>query len=88
MTLGLSAARAARSVKDLAGFRVYLMPALHGPLSSLQHVAFMLWRFQDRADACAQALQNLPAVLWMNLKKKKQCDTSKMNLVDAGICGC
>lgn len=53
-----------KSFKDSAGAGLYLMPAFHGPLSPLQHVALLSLRLQDTAEASTQTLYYFPAVLW------------------------
>lgn len=60
--------------KDPTGVSTYLMPALQGPLSPLQHVAFVFRRFTDMPDACAQALHNFPAVLWIRQLQQTKLD--------------
>lgn len=43
------------------------MPALHGPLSPLQHEALLFLGLQDIAEASSQALHYFPAVLWAQM---------------------
>lgn len=43
------------------------MPAFHGPLSPLKHVALLFLGLHDIAEASAQALDYFPAVLWAEM---------------------